>query len=131
MKNHTKQSSSDSLTIDRSLLPKDNKDRTMNCFTYAFMWIGDGMNLGNMTLGASLVVAGVATMNIFQTFVATFIAILIITTIFVFNDRLGYRTGIPYVVQLRMSFGIKGAIISSLLRGIPAKIGRASGRERV
>ncbi|MCT6867877.1 MAG: NCS1 family transporter [Gilliamella apicola] len=120
MKNHTKQSSSDSLTIDRSLLPKDNKDRTMNCFTYAFMWIGDGMNLGNMTLGASLVVAGVATMNILQTFVATFIAILIISTIFVFNDRLGYRTGIPYVVQLRMSFGIKGAIISSLLRGIPA-----------
>ena len=120
MTNHTKQSSSVSLTIDNSLLPKDNKDRTMNCFTYAFMWIGDGMNLGNMTLGASLVVAGVATMNIFQTFVATFIAILIISTIFVFNDRLGYRTGIPYVVQLRMSFGIKGAIISSLLRGIPA-----------
>ena len=120
MTNHTKQSSSVSLTIDNSLLPKDNKDRTMNCFTYAFMWIGDGMNLGNMTLGASLVVAGVVTMNILQTFVATFIAILIITTIFVFNDRLGYRTGIPYVVQLRMSFGIKGAIISSLLRGIPA-----------
>ena len=102
MKNHTKQSSSDSLTIDRSLLPKDNRDRTMNCFTYAFMRIGDGMNLGNMTLGASLVVAGVVTMNILQTFVATFIAILIITTIFVFNDRLGYRTGIPYVVQLRI-----------------------------
>lgn len=120
MTNHTKQSSSVSLTIDNSLLPKDNKDRTMNCFTYGFMWIGDDMNLGNMTLGASLVVAGVATMNIFQTFVATFIAILIISTIFVFNDRLGYRTGIPYVVQLRMSFGIKGAIISSLLRGIPA-----------
>ena len=120
MTNHTKQSSSVSLTIDNSLLPKDNKDRTMNCFTYAFMWIGDGVNLGNMTLGASLVVAGVATMNILQTFVATFIAILIISTIFVFNDRLGYRTGIPYVVQLRMSFGIKGAIISSLLRGIPA-----------
>ena len=120
MTNHTKQSSSVSLTIDNSLLPKDNKDRTMNCFTYAFMWIGDGMNLGNMTLGASLVVAGVATMNILQTFVATFIAILIISTIFVFNDRLGYRTGIPYVVQLRISFGIKGAIISSLLRGIPA-----------
>lgn len=120
MTNHTKQSSSVSLTIDNSLLPKDNKDRTMNCFTYAFMWIGDGMNLGNMTLGASLVVVGVATMNILQTFVATFIAILIISTIFVFNDRLGYRTGIPYVMQLRMSFGIKGAIISSLLRGIPA-----------
>ncbi|MCX8701513.1 NCS1 family transporter [Gilliamella sp. B2840] len=120
MKNHTKQSSSESLTINRSLLPKTNKDRTMNCFTYGFMWIGDGMNLGNMTLGTSLVVAGVATMNTLQTFIAMFISILIITTIFVLNDRLGYRTGIPYVMQLRMSFGIKGAVVSSLLRGIPA-----------
>ncbi|WP_294884509.1 NCS1 family transporter [uncultured Gilliamella sp.] len=120
MKNNTAQSSTTPLQIDSSLLPKSSKDRTMNPLAYAFMWIGDGMNLGNMTLGASLVVAGVATMNIFQTFAATFIAILIITTIFVFNDRLGYRSGIPYVVQLRMSFGIKGAIISSLLRGIPA-----------
>jgi len=123
MKNNTAQSPTTPTQIDSSLLPKSSKDRTMNPLAYSFMWIGDGMNLGNMTLGASLVVAGVATMNIFQTFAATFIAILIITTIFVFNDRLGYRTGIPYVVQLRMSFGIKGAIISSLLRGIPLSFG--------
>ena len=78
-----------------------------------FMWIGDGVNLGNMTLGASLIVAGVATLNVFQTFVAAMIAIGIISAIFAINDRFGYRTGIPYVVQLRMSFGIKGSIISS------------------
>ncbi|MCI1590089.1 NCS1 family transporter [Heyndrickxia oleronia] len=106
--------------VDESLYPKKNNERTVGPISYAFMWIGDGVNLGNMTLGASLVVAGIATLNIYQTFLAGIIAIAIISTIFALNDRLGYKTGIPYVAQLRMSFGIKGTIISSLLRGIPA-----------
>ncbi|GAA5099545.1 NCS1 family transporter [Wohlfahrtiimonas larvae] len=108
--------------IDQSLLPKKAEERTVGPLGYVFMWIGDGINLGNMTLGASLVVAGLATMNIYQTFAAALIAIGIISTVFALNDRVGYRTGIPYVVQLRMSFGAKGAIISSLLRGIPAVV---------
>lgn len=108
--------------VDESLQPKSDKDRTVNPLSYAFMWIGDGVNLGNMTLGASLIVAGAATLNIFQTFIAAIIAIGIISAIFALNDRLGYRTGIPYVVQLRMSFGMKGSIISGLLRGVPAII---------
>ena len=106
--------------VDESLNPKTEAGRTVGPIPYMFMWIGDGVNLGNMTLGASLVVAGIATLNIFQTFAAAIIAIGIISTVFALNDRLGYRTGIPYVVQLRMSFGVKGSIISSLLRGIPA-----------
>lgn len=106
--------------VDESLNPKTKESRTVGPISYMFMWIGDGVNLGNMTLGASLVVAGIATLNIFQTFAAAILAIGIISAVFALNDRLGYRTGIPYVVQLRMSFGLKGSIISSLLRGIPA-----------
>lgn len=106
--------------IDESLKPKTKESRTVGPFSYMFMWIGDGVNLGNMTLGASLVVAGVATLNLLQTFLAAAIAIGIISIFFALNDRLGYRTGIPYVVQLRISFGVKGSVISSLLRGIPA-----------
>ncbi|WP_432360989.1 NCS1 family transporter [Sporosarcina sp. UB5] len=109
-----------SSSLDESLYPKSEKDRTVKPRDYIFMWIGDGVNLGNMTLGASVMVAGVATLNIFQTILAALIAIGIISTIFALNDRLGYKEGIPYVVQLRMSFGIKGTVISSLLRGIPA-----------
>ncbi|AUO09693.1 allantoin permease [Paenibacillus jamilae] len=108
--------------IVESLKPKNESDRTVGSISYMFMWVGDGVNLGNMTLGASLIVAGTATLNIFQTFVAALIAIGIISSVFVLNDRLGYKTGIPYVVQLRMSFGIKGSIISSFLRGIPGII---------
>ncbi|MTW87455.1 allantoin permease [Virgibacillus dakarensis] len=108
--------------VEGSLKPNTEKDRTVGKIPYMFMWVGDGVNMGNMTLGASVVVAGVATLNIFQTLLAAFIAILIISSIFALNDRIGYKEGVPYVIQLRMSFGIKGTIISSLLRGIPAVI---------
>lgn len=107
-------------TLDESLHPKEASDRTVKPRDYIFMWIGDGVNIGNMTLGASVIVAGAATLNIYQTILAALCAIAIISTIFTLNDRLGYKNGIPYVVQLRMSFGIKGTVISSLLRGIPA-----------
>ena len=108
--------------VDESLNPKTEKGRTVGPIDYMIMWLGDGVNLGNMTLGSSLVVAGIATLNIFQTCAAAIIAIGIISAVFTLNDRLGYKTGIPYVVQLRMSFGLKGCIVSSLLRGIPAII---------
>ena len=107
---------------DKSLKPNGPNDRTVGKVPYMFMWVGDGVNMGNMTLGASVVVAGVATLNIFQTIAAAFIAILIISAIFALNDRMGYRDGVPYVVQLRMSFGFKGTVISSLMRAIPAII---------
>lgn len=119
--NNTRETEIDfAVGLDESLKPKLDKDRVVSPLGYMFMWIGDGVNLGNMTLGASLVAAGIATMNIYQTFAAAAIAIGIISTVFALNDRVGYRTGIPYVVQLRMSFGTKGSVISSLLRGIPA-----------
>ncbi|WP_217587208.1 NCS1 family transporter [Lentibacillus saliphilus] len=111
-----------SAAADGSLKPNGAKDRTVGKVPYIFMWIGDGVNMGNMTLGMSIVVAGIATLNIWQTLAAAFIAILIISGIFALNDRAGYREGIPYVVQLRMSFGFKGTIISSLMRGVPAII---------
>lgn len=107
-------------SMDPSLIPKTDADRTVGPLNYIFMWIGDGVNIGNITLGASLMVAGMAILNIYQTFAAALIAISIISTIFSLNDRLGYKTGIPYVVQLRMSFGVKGSIFTSLCRGIPA-----------
>ena len=53
--------------LDESLQPKSDKDRTVKPKDYVFMWIGDGVNIGNMTLGASVIVAGMATVNVFQT----------------------------------------------------------------
>lgn len=111
-----------SLAKDDSLNPRGANDRTVGPLTYMFMWIGDGVNLGNMTIGASLIVAGVASLNIWQTFAAALISIGIISVIFALNDKLSYETGIPYVQHLKMAFGGKGTKIVSLFRGIPAVI---------
>lgn len=108
--------------IDESLLPNKPEDRTVGPIPYMFLWVGDGVNMGNMTLGASVVIAGTALLNIYQTFAAAIIAILIISSLFVLNDRLGYKEGVPYVVHLRMAFGFKGTIISALMRAVPAVI---------
>ncbi|PSR21549.1 MAG: allantoin permease [Sulfobacillus acidophilus] len=86
------------------------------------MWTGDGVNMGNMAIGGSMVVLGVATLNLPQSIIAMVVTITLIAFIFVFNDRAGYKLGIPYPMQLKISFGDKGNAISSLLRGVPAII---------
>ncbi|MCP9333224.1 NCS1 family transporter [Lentilactobacillus hilgardii] len=111
---------SKSLSISPDLKPRVQSDRHIGQLSYMAMWLGDGFNIGNVTLGSSIVVAGVATMNLLQTILAAGMAIAIITIIFVLNDHFGYYTGSPYVIQLRMTFGILGSKLASLLRGIPA-----------
>lgn len=79
----------DTLTVDDkknlqshendSLKPNTEKDRTLGPFGYMSMWVGDGVNMGNMTLGASIIVLGVATLNAVQTFAAALVAIGIIS----------------------------------------------------
>lgn len=105
--------------VAADLQPNSPAKRNIGPFSYMSMWLGDGFNIGNITLGSSIVVAGVATMNLIQTITAAAVAIMLIAVVFILNDRFGYRTGVPYVMQLRMSFGEKGAKWASLLRGIP------------
>ncbi|KRK88811.1 NCS1 family transporter [Lentilactobacillus sunkii] len=109
-----------SLTVASDLKPKIEEQRHIGQLSYMAMWLGDGFNIGNVTLGSSIVVAGVASMNLFQTIVAAGLAISMITVIFVLNDHFGYYTGSPYVIQLQMTFGAKGGKLAGLLRGIPA-----------
>ncbi|MCK1975659.1 NCS1 family transporter [Jeotgalicoccus huakuii] len=105
-----------------SLKPNGPEDRTLGAAGYMSLWIGDGVNMGNMTLGASVVVAGMAVLNIYQTIAAALVAIAIVSVLFALNDRAGYKYGISYVSQLKVSFGEKGTLISSLLRAVPAVI---------
>lgn len=109
-------------TGDDTLKPNGPEDRTLGALGYMSLWVGDGVNMGNMTLGASIVVAGMAVLNIWQTIAAALIAIGIVSAFFTLNDRVGYKYGIPYVAHLRASFGKKGTLLSSLLRAVPAVI---------
>lgn len=80
-------------SIAKDLKPITAEQRRVGVLAYMAMWLGDGFNIGNITLGSSIVVAGIATLNLLQTLVAAGIAIIIISLIFTLNDRFGYRTG--------------------------------------
>ncbi|OIK14455.1 allantoin permease [Bacillus sp. MUM 116] len=108
--------------VEENLRPNRPEKRILNPLSFALMFAGDGVSLGNMAIGTGLVVAGTATMNLLQTLVSLLIATTIIASAFLINDSFGYRAGVPYVIHLRMAFGMKGAIISSILRGVPAII---------
>ncbi len=108
--------------VEESLRPNQPEKRILGPLNFGLMFAGDGVSIGNMAFGTGLVIAGTAQLNMIQTLVSLLIATTIIASAFLINDGFGYRHGVPYVIHLRMSFGAKGAIISSLLRGIPAII---------
>ena len=59
-------------------------------------------------------------LNLFQATIACFIGAAFVTIFFIFNGFPGYEEGIPFAVQTRSAFGIRGAIIPNLVRIIPA-----------
>lgn len=59
-------------------------------------------------------------LNLFQAVIAVGLSALAIAVFFVLNGFPGYETGIPFSVQTRSSFGVRGAKIPNLMRALPA-----------
>jgi len=59
-------------------------------------------------------------LNFTQVVVATALAAVAVGLLFAVNAFPGYKKGIPYAVQARSSFGVKGAKIATILRSLPA-----------
>lgn len=100
-----------------NLLPLKESERIIGLPSYLFMWLGGCVSIGTFTLGSSQMEKG---LNIYQAFTAMLLGSLILIVCLCFNDRVSYKTGIPYAVQLKSAFGMKGNILPAMLRGIPA-----------
>lgn len=102
-----------------SLNPIADNKRILGPISYLMAWLGGCVSIGNFSLGSSLVGGG---LNLLQAILAIAFGSGLVAICLVLNDKLCYKTGIPYVVQLRSSFGFKGTVIPAFLRGIPAVI---------
>ncbi|MGL5260136.1 MAG: NCS1 family transporter [Lachnospiraceae bacterium] len=100
-----------------TLDPIPANKRILGISSYLFAWLGGCVSIGTFTLGSSVVETG---LNLYQAFLAMLIGSLILIIGLVVNDRLCYKTGIPYVIQLKSAFGAKGNIVPSMLRAAPA-----------
>src|SRR5699024_4397352 len=105
-----------------SLKPNGPEDRTLGAFGYMSLWVGDGVNMRNMTLGASVGDAGMAVVHIYRTIASALVAITIVSVLLSLNDRAGYKYVLSYVTHLTSSVGENGTLLSSLLRAVPAVI---------
>lgn len=100
-----------------SLLPQE--ERILNNKSYLLAWIGGCVFIGYFMMGASLV-PPVGKLNLFQAIVCISVSALIVSVCFNLNGQAGHKYGIPFVVQARHSFGMKGAKLPSIIRAIPA-----------
>lgn len=102
---------------EESLEPQS--ERTLENFSYLMAWIGGCVFIGYFMLGATLV-PPVGQMNLVQAVVCICVSAIIVSICFNINGQAGHKYGIPFVVQMRSSFGFKGSKVPSVIRAIPA-----------
>ena len=91
---------------EESLLPQEH--RVWDNVSYLFAWIGGCVFIGYFMMGASLV-PPVGKLNLFQAIVCISVSALIVSVCFNINGQAGHKYGIPFIVQTRHSFGMKGS----------------------
>ncbi len=93
------------------------KERKWGTYSIFALWMSDVHNLGNYTFAAGLFVIGLSAWQVLVSLLLGF------TVIFVGMNWMGYagqRTGIPFPVFSRISFGVWGANLPALIRAVIA-----------
>ena len=102
---------------NRDLAPVKLNKRTWGYYEYFSMWVGMSVCVPTWMLGASMISAG---FDWLTTVFTIFLGNLIVLLPMVLDSFAGTKYGIPFPVFLRSSFGLFGANIPALLRGIIA-----------
>ena len=97
--------------------PVPKKDRTWNKWNLAAIWVGMAVCIPTYMLASSLIDQG---MNWWQALLTILLGNMIVLIPMILNAHVGTKYGIPLPVFLRLNFGIDGAILASLLRGLVA-----------
>mmetsp|Transcript_27618 Transcript_27618/g.60005 ORF Transcript_27618/g.60005 Transcript_27618/m.60005 type:complete len:536 (+) Transcript_27618:467-2074(+) len=95
--------------------PTPAKDRRWRWYTYASMWAALCLQPGTYSFGGALISMG---LNPLESLIATAIGNVLTATAIVINSAPGVAYGIPFPVYARASFGISGAKVAGLSRGL-------------
>lgn len=102
---------------NRDLAPVKLEKRTWGYYEYFSMWVGMSVCVPTWMLGASMIAAG---FDWVTTIFTIFLGNVIVLIPMILDSFAGTKYGIPFPVFLRSSFGLFGANIPALLRGIIA-----------
>src|SRR6201992_3599110 len=100
---------------NHDLAPVAPEGRTWGVFSIFAMWMSDVHSVGGYTFAASLFFLGLTG---WQVLTSMTIGILVVYFLMNLIGRPSQRYGIPYPVVARISFGVVGANLAAVVRGI-------------
>ena len=107
----------DPALINDDIRPTRDDERHWSVLNMASLWVGMVVCVPAYTLAGGLVQAG---MSAWQAIFTVMLGNLIVLVPMVLNGHPGTKYGVPFPVLARASFGIFGANIPSLIRGLVA-----------
>jgi NCS1 family nucleobase:cation symporter-1 len=102
-----------------TLTPVPENARIFSGVSYVLMWWSSLIVIQAFVLGQSFL-PPIGAMNLSQAFLVMVLAGLAFVVAMSLNGQPGLKYGIPYSVQVRTGFGLKGSKIVEFLRAIPA-----------
>lgn len=103
--------------INDDIAPTPREGRTWSVWNLAALWIGMVVCVPTYMLGGGLIDLG---MSWWQAVLTVLLGNVVVLVPMVANGHPGTRYGIPFPVLARASFGIHGAHVPSVLRGLVA-----------
>jgi nucleobase:cation symporter-1, NCS1 family len=100
---------------NHDLAPVAPEGRTWGTFSLFAMWMSDVHSVGGYTFAASLFFLGLAG---WQVLLSMIVGIAIVNYLMNLIGRPSQKYGIPFPVVARMSFGVMGANLAAVVRGI-------------
>lgn len=100
--------------FNQDLAPTKRKGRKWSSYSIFTLWANDVHSLGNYAFAIGLFALGLGG---WQILLALGVGAILLFGLLNFSGFMGFKTGVPFPVMSRISFGIKGAHIASLLRG--------------
>jgi NCS1 family nucleobase:cation symporter-1 len=100
---------------NQDLAPVSPQGRTWGVFSIFAMWMSDVHSVGGYTFAASLFFLGLTG---WEVLLAMVVGIIIVNVLMNLIGGPSLKYGTPYPVVARMSFGVMGANLAAILRGI-------------
>ncbi len=100
---------------NHDLAPTAPEGRTWGVFSVFAMWMSDVHSVGGYTFAASLFFLGLTGWQVLISMVA---GILVVYALMNLIGRPSQRYGIPFPVMARISFGVMGANLAAVIRGV-------------
>lgn len=102
---------------NEDLAPTSVSQRTWTTYNISMLWVGMAICIPSMTLASGLIVMGVSPwLSVLNVALGNLIILIPIQL----NSQIGTKYGIPFPLFARLTFGMRGAHLPSLLRAITA-----------